>query len=160
MEHLSPRLRDLLLLLLEAIDARQEGTGTGLREIHEMVAAAGFGEQEVEDLLTWLHARWEPAAGQAVWLAAQQFAQASPGSLRLMGPREDELLTPEAFGYLLELVRTRQISWEQMETLIQFAQLSPDGPLTAQQLEPLVDRVVLVPEDERRAPSGRFDRIH
>ena len=160
MEHLSPRLRDLLLLLLEAIDARQEGRGAGLREIHEMVSAAGFGEEEVEGLLTWLHARWEPGDGEPAWLAARQLGQASARALRQPGQREDELLTPEAFGYLLELVRTRQISWEQMETLIQFAQLSPDGPLTARQLDPLVDRVVLAQEDEGRAVPGRFDRIH
>lgn len=160
MEHLRTRLRELLLLLLEAIDARQEGGGMGLREIREMSAAAGFAEQDMQDLLNWLHDRWEPAAGEPAWLATRLVGQASAGSLRQMGPREDELLTPGAFGYLLDLVRTGQITAEQMETLIQFAQLVPDGPLTTGDLDSLMDRVVFAPRNAHAAETGRRDRAH
>jgi uncharacterized protein Smg (DUF494 family) len=160
MEHLSTRLRELLLLLLEAMDARQESESAGVREIHQMVAAAGFGEQEVEDLLHWLRSRWEPEPGETAWLTTRQVAQASVGALRQLGAREDELLTPEAFGYLLGLVRERQITAEQMETLIQFAQLSPDAPLTTAHLDELVDRVVLAPEHHPATAAGRIERTH
>jgi len=160
MEHLRTRLRDLLLLLLEAIDARQEGARAGLREIREMAEAAGFAEQDMQDLLDWLHDRWEPAAGQPAWLATRFVGRASAGSLRQMGSGEDELLTPEAFGYLLDLVRTGQITTEQMETLIQFAQLVPDGPLNPDDLDALMDRVVFATRHAHAAETGRRDRAH
>ena len=160
MEHLRTRLRDLLLLLLEAIDARQEGAESGTREIHEMIAGAGFGEQDMRELLGWLQARWEPAMGEPAWLATRQVNRASAGALRLMSPHEDDLLTPEAFGYLLDLVRTDQITAEQMESLIQFAQLAPDGPLTVHEVDALMDRVVFVPGDDHATATGRFDRAH
>jgi len=149
MEHLRYRLRKLLLLLLEAVDPRREGDAISAGDLPQVITAAGYGPQDLADLLAALHGRWEPQRGGEVWLAARQCARASRRALRQMGDREDELLTVPAFGYLLGLVRTGQITAEQMETLIQFAQLVPDGPLTPHDLSPLLDRVVFA----ERAPD-------
>ncbi len=159
MEHLRTRLRDLLLLLLEALDASQEGRGDSAREIQEMTAAAGYGEQDLQELLTWLQSRWEPVSDGTAWLTSRQFGPAGAQTLRQAGAREDELLRPEAFGYLLELVRTGQITAEQMESLIQFAQLAPGGPLSRPEVDALLDRVVFEAADRTPAP-GRSDQVH
>ena len=148
------------MLLLEAIDARQEGAQAGASEIQEMVAAAGFGEKDMQELLGWLQSRWEPAMGEPAWLATRQVNRVSDSALRQMSPDEDDLLTPDAFGYLLDLVRTRQITAEQMESLIQFAQLAPDGPLTVVEIESLMERVVFAPVDGRTVAAGHFGRAH
>ena len=160
MEHLRNRLRNLLLLLLEAIDTRQDGPVTSHEDVRQLIAAAGYGEEEMQDLLTWLQDRHRSGDREETWLSARLVAQAGRKTLRQMGSREDELLTVPAFGYLLDLVRTGQITAEQMESMIQFAQLVPEGPLTPGDLSPLLDRVVFA---ERHAGSdriGRMDRVH
>ncbi|HOX26402.1 MAG TPA: hypothetical protein PLL30_07450 [Candidatus Krumholzibacteria bacterium] len=161
MEHLRYRLRKLLLLLLEAVDARQAGSACAASDLPGIIAAAGYGPQDLADLLAALHGRWHPQADRPAWLAAQRVARPSRQSLRQMGPREEELLTVPAFGYLLDLVRTGQITAEQMETLIQFAQLVPDGPLTPAELGPLLDRVIGAGREDRRSRGlGGGDRPH
>jgi hypothetical protein len=161
MEHLRDRLRNLLLLLLEALDGRRDGPDVGPAEMREMVAAAGYGDEDMLELLDWLRSRWEPDAAGEAWLSTRLVGRASEVALRQMGQREDELLTPAAFGYLLDLVRTGQITAEQMESLIQFAQLAPEGPLAPADLATLVDRVVFAaPSGWGVTDPGRAGRAH
>ncbi len=77
-----------------------------------------------------------------------------------MGQREDELLTVPAFGYLMGLVTSRQISAEQMESLIQYAQLAPDAPLGPDDLAPLLDRVVFAEQSSDAGLAGGSGRAH
>ena len=176
MEQLRNRLRNLLELLLEALDARQEGVNYGSDEMQEIVAAAGYRDEDMQELLAWLQNRWAPGmidsgmvdpvmgdsgTGESTWLSSRLVNRAGGQTLRQPGQREDELLTPGAFGYLLDLVRTEQITAEQMESLIQFAQLAPGGPLTVGELGSLMDRVVFTePTGRGLAVLGRSDRVH
>jgi uncharacterized protein Smg (DUF494 family) len=161
MEHLRNRLRDLLLLLLEAMDARQQGEETAPEEVRAMITAAGYDEDDLQELLTWLQGRWQPEDGGPSWLSSRQVGQASADALRQPGPREDEILEPAAFGYLLGLVRTRQITSDQMESLIQYAQLAPGGPLSVGDVSMLIDRVVLqTPDTPAPRPGPDFGRAH
>jgi hypothetical protein len=101
------------------------------------------------------------AMGESAWLSSRLVNRAGEQTLRQPGQREDELLTPGAFGYLLDLVRTEQITAEQMESLIQFAQLAPGGPLTVGELGSLMDRVVFAePAGRSLAVLGNSDRVH
>ena len=62
---------------------------------------------------------------------------------------------------LLRLVRTRQITAEQMESMIQFAQLAPEGPLSPGDLTPLLDRVVFDdPGGQWHGGHELFGRAH
>ena len=160
MEHLRNRLRDLLLLLLEALDTRQDGPVSDPEDVRQLIAAAGYGEQEMQDLLTWLQDRQRSDDTEETWLSARLVARAGHKTLRQMGSREDELLTVPAFGYLLDLVRTSQITAEQMESMIQFAQLVPDGPLTPDDLSMLLDRVVFAERHTGPDRIGHANRVH
>jgi len=176
MEQLRNRLRNLLELLLEALDARQEGVSYETDQMQEIVAAAGYRDEDMQELLAWLQNRWTPGMvdpamvdsdmvdsnmGESAWLSSRLVSRAGGQTLRQPGQREDELLTPGAFGYLLDLVRTKQITAEQMESLIQFAQLAPGGPLTVGELASLMDRVVFAePAGRGLAVLGRSDRVH
>jgi hypothetical protein len=64
------------------------------------------------------------------------------GTVRLQAELEREVLTVPAFGYLVNLVRTGQISAEQMESLIQFAHQLAGNPLDPADLAPLLEHVV------------------
>jgi len=150
MEHLRHRLRELLLLLLEALAASADRPAEG-EDLRALAATTGLEERDLHDLLAWLDELWPDDEPGDAWLSARRYARASEGALRQMGQREDELLTVPAFDYLLRLVRTGQITAEQMEALIQFAQLAPGAPLDTRDLTPLLDRVVFA---GRRGGAG------
>ncbi len=65
------------------------------------------------------------------------------GGHRLFDAAEQEILTPAARGYLLELSRRREITPQQMELVIQYAALSLSAPLDREFLAALIDRLVL-----------------
>lgn len=161
MEHLRNRLKHLMLLLLDVLDEREHAHSVTMDDLSDLLGRSGVSDKDLEDLLSWLRNRGPANTSGEVWLSARQCNCASDGALRVMGPREDELLTPAAFGYLLGLVRTGQIAAEQMESMIQFAQLVPDGPLERSDLPPLLDRVVFQDGlDERLAGVLDGGRTH
>jgi len=160
MEHLRHRLSDLLLLLLGTLETQQEGQALQPAEILKLVSGAGYQAQDLQDLWDWLQDRRD-AAERPQWLSSQQVGRASRRALRQMGPREDEAVTVPAFGYLLELVRTGQITAEQMESLIQFAQLVPDGPLSSRELCLLWERIMVGERATGASGPGRWNNpIH
>jgi uncharacterized protein Smg (DUF494 family) len=161
MEHLRERLSRLLLLLLGTLESQRDGLALEPEEVMKLLAGAGYGEQDLQDLWNWLHGRWTPTGQQPAWLSSQLGARASQEALRLMGAREDEVVTVPAFGYLLELVRTDQITAEQMESLLQFAQLVPGQPMTPGEISGLLERVVVSERDGwSSGAAGWSDRAH
>lgn len=160
MEHLRTRLRHLLLLLLDALDGKDHDGALSVADLRELLGGAGLAEDELSELLHWFHDRNAGLEDDA-WLSAQRVELASERALRQMGAEEDSLITVPAFGYLLNLVRTGQISAEQMETMIQYAQLVPDGPLGLDDLPPLLDRVVFTEQPGASPVAGAgSDRAH
>jgi hypothetical protein len=160
MEHLTIRLKRLLLLLLDALESRDDEHAMSAADLRELMLAVGLGDEELDALLSWSRDRWA-AETEDTWLAASLHGRASISALRQMGAREDEFLTVPAFDYLLRLVRTRQITAEQMEALIQFAQLAPEAPLTPGDLTPLLDRVVFRDADAAwPGDSETYGRAH
>ncbi len=151
MEHLRDRLRRLLLLLIGALDRQREGAELHPGEVMTLLQGAGYGEADLTELWQWLQSRWSTGDEAPVWLSSQLYGRAGPRTLRQMGSREDEVVTVPAFGYLLELVRSGQITAEQMESLLQFAQLVPGGPLAPGDLAPLLERVIV---SDRRGWAG------
>lgn len=142
MDHLRYRLGRLLLLLMGTLDSRREELDLAPDEVMTLLEGAGYGEQDLQDLWQWLHGRWAPAEGRPAWLSSSLYAEASSQSLRLMGTSDQDAVSVPAFGYLLELARTEQITGEQMEALLQFAQLVPGGPLSTGEVTRLLERVV------------------
>jgi uncharacterized protein Smg (DUF494 family) len=127
--------------MLDALENREDEHRVTAADLRELMRAVGLDDDDLEELLQWTGQRPLLEPGES-WLATNLVNRASDSALRQMGQREDELVTVAAFGYLLRLVRTRQISAEQMESMMQFAQLVPEGPLSPRDLSPLLDRVV------------------
>ncbi len=161
MPYLRQRLSRLLLVLLGTLDRADARQDLQPSELMTLLSGAGYQEQDLQDLWSWLQGRWSPSAEQPNWLSSRQAAKATPRALRLLGEREDDLLTVPAFGYLLELVRSRQITAEQMESIIQLTQLVPGGPLSAGDIAALLEQVMLAEQSSARALSPyRSERAH
>jgi len=158
-EHLRTRLKHLLLLLLDALERGDDDQILTVADLRALLGAADLDDDELAELLHSFHDRHLGDLGES-WLAARRLDLASDQALRLMGPREDEVLTVRAFGYLMGLVNARQISAEQMESLIQYAQLAPDAPLGPEDLAPLLDRVVFADRTSDAHVARGTDRAH
>ena len=159
MEHLRTRLKHLLLLLLDALERGDDDQILTVADLRALLGAADLDDDELAELLHSFHDRQLGDLGES-WLAARRLDLASDQALRLMGQREDEVLTVRAFGYLMGLVSARQISTEQMESLIQYAQLAPDAPLGPEDLAPLLDRVVFADRTYDVPAARGTDRAH
>jgi uncharacterized protein Smg (DUF494 family) len=130
-------LRNLLLYLLEALD--QEGAGGDA--LAELADEHGLESLDIGALLEWIESRWP--VGDTLGFGLEPPCQRpGRGTVRLQAELEREVLTVPAFGYLMDLVRTGQISAEQMESLIQFAQQLVSSPLAPADLAPLLDHIV------------------
>jgi len=81
---------------------------------------------------------------------------------RHFSPVEQTSLTPEARGYLLSLVRSEQITRDQMELMIQYVSLYWDVPVGITDVSDLLDQVVFgfLPEDLDEGHSWYGHRKH
>jgi uncharacterized protein Smg (DUF494 family) len=132
-------LRNLLLYLLEALD--QEDAGASGEALADLADEHGLESLDIGALLEWIESRWP--VGDVLGFAVEPPCQRpSWGTVRLQAELEREVLTVPAFGYLVDLVRTGQISAEQMESLIQFAQQLVSSPLAPADLAPLLEHIV------------------
>lgn len=94
-------------------------------------------------------------AGDAPWRGE------SPGRVRHFTDREQALLTPAARGYLLSLVRSRQLGRVPMELIIQYVSLFWDAPVDIGDLEDLLDQVVFgFPPEDLDDPGAWSGRRH
>lgn len=83
----------------------------------------------------------------------------SASGIRHFNQAEEDTLSPDARGYLLELSRTGRIDQSQMELIIQFASMTMMGPVTKNMLTDVVDNLIFSFSDDENYkvhfPSSR-----
>ncbi len=83
----------------------------------------------------------------------------SATGIRHFNQAEEDILSPNARGYLLELSRTGRIDQSQMELIIQFASMTMMGPVTKNMLTDVVDNLIFSFSDDENYkvhfPSSR-----
>jgi len=160
-ETANERLKNLLLLLLEALGADGELERFDRRRFKEYVAAAGYNPAEFDLLFDWFESQERPYA-TTNWLEVPLDNTAVGSGPRLFGDEERVFLSPHAFGHLLNLVADGQIDRRQMESVIQYASLFSSGPLSPRDIDQLLDQVVLTFNDQGTGhlPDQGLDSIH
>ncbi len=154
METVRERLRTLLIILLETLSDRAGGTRADRRLFRERAVAAGFDEDDVDELLDWLRESWPE--GRPL---PRRPEPPLPGvGVRCLDEEERLALSPEAFGYLLDLSHRRQITRGQMERLIHYAGLVAESPLGRREVADLVDRVLFGTPGDGTGPAGEAGR--
>ena len=144
MESERDRLKHLLIILLEAISVSPSSGELRTQAIQERVTAAGLDEADVNGLLDWIESHWQPSAPGS-WPRELLPDAPSAETYRIFGEADNETLTPNALGFLIELVNDRQISRMQMEALIQYASFIAVRPLEREDLEPVIEQVLFRP---------------
>lgn len=161
MESTRQRLRNLLIILLEAIASGEEDVWLDRQRFQDLVAAAGYDDSDIDGVLDWLEDQWLPVA-RGAWPATGAERMSDSRGVRLFGEDEREFLTPDAFGYLLSLRRAGQITHQQMETLIHYASLVSLLPLERQEVDQLLERVLFSPpgRDPLGPPAAGLGKAH
>ena len=135
------RLKQLLILILESLTVEEIPATRELR-LRDALDAAGLDAEDIVGLLAWFD---DQSRGEAPdsWLTARSVQLPASRTVRLQTDDERRYLSPEAFGYLLRLRGDDQITWQQLETVIQVASLAGERPLTREDLGEILDHVLL-----------------
>ena len=144
MENEHDRLKNLLIILLEAISKTPANGESRAKAIQDKVVAAGLDEADVNGLLDWIESNWHPGE-QGSWPREVMPDAPSTRSFRVFGEADNDFLTPGALGFLIELVNEGQIDRMQMEGLIQYASFIAIRPLERDDLESVIEQVLFRP---------------
>ncbi len=138
------RLKHLLVILLEEISGSPGSASRRTEAIQDKVVAAGLDEADVNGLLDWIESHWHPGE-LGSW--PREFLPDAPssGAFRVFGEPEHEYLSPEALGFLIELLNAGQINRMQMEALMQYASYIAIRPLGKDDLESVIEQVLFRP---------------
>lgn len=92
-------------------------------------------------------------------LLIEASSKPSMTGIRHFNQAEEDTLSPDARGYLLELARTGRIDQSQMELIIQFASMTMMSPVTKNMLTDVVDNLIFSFSDDENYkfhfPSSR-----
>ncbi len=145
------RLKHLLVILLEALStSAEEGPPSRIR-IQEKITDAGLDEGDVHGLLDWIESHWNTYRDQGL---DQEPLPESPSraAFRIFGDSDQEYITAEGIGYLIQLVNAGQISQAQMEALLQYSSFIALKPMTSYDLETVIEQVLF--RSERPGMTG------
>lgn len=153
--------KHLLVLLLEALSGGAEVSAARLGRLRERLAASGLEEEDVHALLDWIEEHLLPDPRQD-WPRDPMPDAPSENTFRLFGEMEDEYLTRDGLGLLIDLFNTGQIDRAQMEALLQYSSHIAFRPLTPYDLEPILEQVLFRPGRPglTGGASEGFDNIH
>jgi uncharacterized protein Smg (DUF494 family) len=108
-------LRRVLLLISEHLEEFLEGDELALERLGAALEQADFGGDDLHAAVLALRG----LAGESVDGAVAALEQAPAlSSQRVLSPRERESLSPEAWGYLLDLKRRGSLDSEQFERVL------------------------------------------
>ncbi len=110
------RIMEILVLLMDELSDRTWETDQ-INQFSEDLIQRGYTEQEINTAFYWLYNRfnWDNANPHQALDVNDQ----SESSHRVLHIIEQRLLTPEAFGYLLQLKHLKLISARDIEEVIE-----------------------------------------
>jgi uncharacterized protein Smg (DUF494 family) len=141
MEQERDRLKHLLIILLEALSVVSTDGGVSRNRIQEKVADAGLDEADVHGLLDWIESNWNQDLGRYS-NEGHDLEAPSTGGWRYFGDVDNEYISQDGIGFLLELVHAGQISQVQMEALLQYSSFIAMAPLDRHDLETVIEQVL------------------
>jgi hypothetical protein len=121
------RVLDTLANHFKGMPASQEGKKGDWKSLSDSLLGLGLGAKECNGWLTWAHSRTQDDARY---------------SLRLLHPMERALVTLEAEGFLLDAARTRLISADQVEQVLETCATLPHLPAGGLQVRSIVSKLL------------------
>ena len=118
------RILEIVVYLMSHLNDRQDGLSS-LDEMSTDLRSMGFTDNEISSAYSWLLKHFEDYPGN--YSAGSEDTDAR--SVRILSDLERKLISPEAYGYLLQLKHLGLINVEQMEMILDRATLFDNDPL-------------------------------
>lgn len=118
------RILEIVVYLMSHLNDRQDGLSS-LDEMSTDLRSMGFTDNEISSAYSWLLKHFENYPGNF----AISSDKADIRSVRILSDLERKLISPEAYGYLLQLKQLGLITIEQMEMILDRATLFDSDPL-------------------------------
>jgi uncharacterized protein Smg (DUF494 family) len=147
----------LLKLLAERLEGYLEGDEMAFETLGEAIEEAGFTSDDVQAAMWVLRGISEPGT-------VPQELDTAPGkhAQRVLSAEERASLSPDAWGYLLDLKRRGSLDAEQVERVLDLLADSGVRPVGVEMARDIAMRVALEfdSDTDGEIPHGDFDVIH
>lgn len=118
------RILEIVVYLMSHLNDHQDGLSS-LDEMSTDLRSMGFTDNEISSAYSWLLKHFENYPGNFV----AESEDTDTRSVRILSDLERKLISPEAYGYLLQLKQLGLVSIEQMEMILDRATLFDSDPL-------------------------------
>jgi uncharacterized protein Smg (DUF494 family) len=153
----NPKVTRLLKLLAERLEGYLEGDEMAFETLGEAIEEAGFTADDAQAAMWVLRGFSDPSG-------APQELDAAPGkhAQRVLSAEERASLSPDAWGYLLDLKRRGSLDAEQVERVLDLLADSGVRPVGVEMARDIAMRVALEFDSDMdgEIPHGDFDVIH
>jgi uncharacterized protein Smg (DUF494 family) len=156
-ENTQQRAARILRRLAERLEAYLGGDDLAFEALGERLDEEAFGPDDLQAAAWMLRSLAEPG------MAAIEL-EGEPGkhALRILSPEERAVMSPEAWGYLLELRRRGSLDARQIERVLDRVTESGEGPIDVAQAREIATRVALQADQPLagETPYGEIEIIH
>jgi|WetSurMetagenome_2_1015567.scaffolds.fasta_scaffold46194_3 uncharacterized protein Smg (DUF494 family) len=123
------RIIEIVMFLLSEI--RRTKKPLGELDIHEL-EDRGYSQAEITSAFSWIHERYSgDPASRTEWTARS-------GSFRILHPAERMVISPEAYGYLLQLHALGMVTQEDVEVVVERSMMSGLERITVPEIQSIV----------------------
>ena len=156
-EATNQRMTRLMRLLAERLESYLEGDDLAFDTLGEALEEQGFGSEDLQAAVWMLRGLMDAGA-------PSPSPGAAPGkhAQRVLSAEERATLSPDAWGYLLDLQRRGSLDAEQVERVLDLLAESGVRPVDVELAREIATRVALL--DDRSSageiPHGDIDLIH
>ncbi|HTK31908.1 MAG TPA: DUF494 family protein [Candidatus Saccharimonadaceae bacterium] len=149
----------LLRLFAERLESYLEGDELAFETLGERIEEGHYSGDDLQNALWALR-----SAGQDGPVAAESALDGAPGkhALRVLSAEERETVSPEAWGYVLDLTRRGALDSAQVERVLDLMLGAGVRPVSLEMARELASRVVLEGDatDRGDMSHGDFEVIH
>ncbi|HEY3217061.1 MAG TPA: DUF494 family protein [Candidatus Eisenbacteria bacterium] len=147
----------LLSLVADHLEEFLEGNELALETLGESLEQGGFGAEDLQAVVLALRSLAGEGAGPGTAAVDDPPGRASQ---RVLSAQERESLSPEAWGYLLDLRRRGSLDPEQLERVMDRLAASGVRPVGVELAREVAARVALRAADGGLEPHGDADLAH
>jgi uncharacterized protein Smg (DUF494 family) len=150
----------LLRLIADHLEGFLDGDDLSFETLGEALEEGGYGPEEIQTAIAVLRGFGTDADGDG-----SLAIEGAPGkrATRIWSAEERETLSPEAWGYLLELRHRGALDHEQFERVLDVLTGSPDRPVGVDLAREVAARVALDVDDREEGGGighGEIDLAH
>lgn len=140
---MNERVVEILAYIMTEIRG-QNSNPDKLELISRDLLSRGYSQHEISFAFSWLFERYRGESEEVF-----NISPASRGSFRVLHELEKAVITPEAYGYLLQLKQLRLMNDAEIENVIERAMMAGVAQIAAAEMKALIAAALFHPDDMR-----------